>query len=54
MLKSALRRTEENGKGVVGLEYKELIIEMVSGLKDEKFLRQIYTLIRLHIEKGRD
>lgn len=32
-------------------DYGELIIEMVHKIKDEKFLKQIYTIMRRHIKK---
>lgn len=35
-------------------DYRTMIIAMVKDLKSEKFLSQIYDLIRLHIDKGRD
>lgn len=35
-------------------EYKNLITEMVNKIEDEKFLRQIYTIVRRHIMKKGD
>lgn len=32
--------------------YGNMIIEMIDGLQNEQFLRQIYTIIKKHIEKG--
>lgn len=32
-------------------DYEELIIEMVHKIKDEKFKKQIYTIIRRHMKK---
>ncbi len=36
------------------MEYKEMIIEMVKKIKetDEKFLRQIYLIIRKHVGRN--
>lgn len=31
--------------------YREKIIEMVESIKDEKFLSQIHTILKKHIEK---
>lgn len=33
---------------------KEDIIDMVGGIGEEKFLRQVYTLLRRHMEKRGD
>ena len=33
-------------------EYKKLIIEMVEKINDEKFLKQIYTIIIRHTRKA--
>ena len=32
-------------------EYRKLIIDMVNNIENEKFLKQIYTIILLHIRK---
>lgn len=32
-------------------EYKKSILDMLTGIKNERFLRQICIILRLHIEK---
>lgn len=34
--------------------YREKIVEMVESIKDEKFLIQIHTILKKHIEKRGD
>lgn len=43
--------TVQIGSDVVG--YKEKIIEMVEKINDEKFLKQIYTIIVRHIRRAK-
>lgn len=33
-------------------EYIKKIIELLNNVKDERFLRQIWTIVKKHIEKG--
>ncbi len=33
------------------MDYKKEIIEMIKKIKSEKFLCQIYTIVKIHIEK---
>lgn len=34
------------------MNIKKLIIQMVEKINDQKFLKQIYTLLKNHIKKG--
>jgi hypothetical protein len=34
------------------MDYKKLIIDMIQKINDEKFLRQIYTIIIRHIKRA--
>jgi hypothetical protein len=34
------------------MDYKELIIDMLKTIDDEKFLRQIWTIIHRHIKRA--
>ncbi len=38
----------------MGVEkYRRMIVEMIERIESEAFLKQIYTIVKKHIEKGR-
>lgn len=45
----------ENKENLGGVKwYREKIVDMVESIKDEKFLIQIHTILKKHIEKRGD
>lgn len=50
---SKIGENKENYRGGVKW-YREKIVEMVESIKDEKFLIQIHTILKKHIEKRGD
>ncbi len=35
-------------------EYKKVIVNMLNSINEEKFLRKIYTILKMHLEKAKD
>ena len=50
---SEIRENKEKYRGGVKW-YREKIVEMVGQIEDEKFLYQIHTILKKHIEKRGD
>lgn len=43
---------ERKKEGEICIVYRSLIIEMLDTIKDEKFLRSIYIILKTHINRG--
>ena len=44
---------EREKEGEICIVYRSLIIEMLDTIKDEKFLRSIYIILKTHISRSK-